>query len=161
MCFTSDYDWFASVQVEQLLTVAVPEDDEHARQVLRCGECGCFLEPGQQYREIYQQEHEECQECINDGVGHCTCQKPDFGETFRTRHCLDCDKFLQAIKAAELEEGCHEAESLPPHNQMINELIEFERESVDRNFAKAWEMFPELESSGYLARIHGMLPAKR
>jgi hypothetical protein len=64
---------------------------------------------------------------------------------------MNCDKFLDAIAAAEKEEGCASYESRPPLDAMFECLSEFERADKERYFKKAVELSPELEANGYLA----------
>lgn len=139
MCFYGDCDWYAEVQFDNFAIAGKP---------IRCGECGRTIDPGQQHRVIELRECECCQVCER---ADCTCDKPDYGEEFITARCLDCDKFLAAIAAVEIEEGCSRHESQPALEGMFDELYEFEVENIERYLAKAAAMSPELESNGYLA----------
>ena len=157
MCFTSDYDWYASVVINEVLAVPIPEE-EHARMVLRCGECNRFIEPGEQYRRIYQQEHEQCWPCFEeDDKDACDCEEPDYGESYETHRCMNCDKLLDAIAASEKEEGCRADESRPPLDAMFDCLSEFDPADIERYISKARELSPELESNGYLAFVESKL----
>jgi hypothetical protein len=143
MCFYNDYEWYAAIQTDETRT---------AEKQLACGECGCKIEVGQQYRYIFQQEHEQCDRCFGylEQKDQCECDEPDLGEQFCICICLECDKFMEAIKAAEVEEGCDGDETQPALGRLFEQIAEVD--DVDRYFVKARELFPELEASGYLSR---------
>jgi hypothetical protein len=143
MCFDTDCDWDAEVYASDVQT---------AEKRRRCMECRRFIEPDQQYRNVYLQQYEYCRTCDPDQDGlDCSCGEPTFGETFDYHCCLDCDRFLEAIASAEREEGCHYSESRPRLEEMREALRDAGREAFERYAAKAREMHPDLESGGYLA----------
>ena len=162
MCFyNDDYDWTASV-VEQSTGVSIGK---------LCDECHLPIPPGATIHHIFMQEHEECHACENgececpltadgelscDSKG-CQCEKPAFGETFDYDRCDECDKFLRAVEAAEIDEGCEPYEARPGLGGMIEELRNLEGDNevypAKRYFKLAVKMFPELVTSGYLGRL--------
>lgn len=144
MCFYNEGEWSASLVLDDVLTADSP---------IKCGECRRVIEAGTQYRRIYLQEHEVCYDCEGEGK-ECDCEKANLGETWTARRCMECDKFLQAVSAAEIEEGCPAHESQPSLDGMFDEIQEFDRNDKERYFAKARAMFPELETS-YLAMARG------
>lgn len=150
MCFTYDADWCAAIS-EVTDTVATKET--------RCDECRATIPVGAFLHTVYMQEAEECVLCeYGDcacGVECCKCEKPSFGETFDYSRCEGCHKFLEAVKAAELEVGCPEHASLPAYTAMIDDIgcCNGDRCEAKRYFKKAKAMFPELVTSGYLGRL--------
>lgn len=145
MCFTNDYEWTAAVYFDDVVK---------AKLWCKCMECGLPILEGEYYREIEMWEHEECQACADGSEKQCECDKPDLGEQFATRRCLCCDQLLKAIEAAEIEEGCSGDETRPPLEQMIEGLRY--ADDRERYFAKAREMFPILQTNGYLPLIEGL-----
>lgn len=162
MCFVhDDYAWYAMVS-EHKATVATSP--------MKCDECEAPIAAGDFVYTVFQQEHEECQACAdglcdcpredpNDedsdrvcsGVD-CRCSKPNFGETFDYCRCEGCDKFILAIEAAELEEGCRKSEARPGL-PMWYDLQGNGRDEVKRYWKFAAKMFPELVTSGHLAKL--------
>ncbi len=160
MCFyNGDYDWTAQVVVEQETTTGKR----------RCDECFTDIPEGQTARFIGMQEYEECRACDNgdcecprnaDGdpvcqdTG-CQCDEPDFGESCDYCRCDNCDKFLKAVQAAELEAGCGLDESLPPLCQMTEHIGRGygDMDEAKKYFKTALKMFPELKANGHLAKL--------
>lgn len=151
MCFIGDYDWTAAV---------VEQQERTAEKPITCMECYRKIQPGKTYRDIYQQEHEECHTCYEcecncpkDADGdciECCCEKPAFGNTYDYCRCMECDKFLQAIEASELAAGCALSESRPPLGEMTESIQELGADEARRYVQQAAKQFPELVPSGYL-----------
>lgn len=150
MCFVNEGDWTAMVH-ESSEIVTTKET--------KCDECGQPIPIGAFARTIYMQEHEECSDCANEYCScpiatidneevkvcidkGCQCEKPNFGETFDYDRCEGCDKFLQAIEAAELEEGCSKYEARPSL-PMWDDLQGIGRDECKRYWRKAVSLFPE------------------
>lgn len=147
MCFYNDYDWTAAVYCDDVVRAEIDR---------KCRECRGEIKVGEYFREIEMWEHEECQRCYGEWGDkeldqECDCDKPDLGEHFHTRRCLSCDQFLRAIEAAEIAEGCEGQETRPSLEGMIEEIRY--AQGIREYFAKARELFPNLETSGYLKRI--------
>lgn len=151
MCFNNDYEWTAAVHFDDVVK---------AKTWCKCMECGLPILEGEYYRQIEMWEHEQCEQCYGewgdkrDTDEPCDCDKPDYGEQFATRRCLCCDQLLRAIEAAEIEEGCSGDETRPPLEQMI-EGLQY-ADDRERYFAKARELFPILQTNGYLPLIEGL-----
>lgn len=151
MCFYNGCDWTASI---------VEKSDTVASKATRCDECGAAIDDGAFIHTVYMQEAEECLRCDN---GECTCEedkccqceKPDIGETFDYTQCEGCHKFLEAVKAAEIEAGCNEYTSRPAYTAMIDDIgcCNGDRDEAKRYFKKARVMFPELVTTGYLGKL--------
>ena len=163
ICFYSgDCDWMADVTEEE----TYPSDGK-----TKCMECWRVIPEGQDVHHTYFQEHEECHACYDgececpardDGDkvcvdGDCKCEHPSFGETSTYDRCQDCDKFLKAIEASEIDEGCKPHESRPQLGVMVEELRNLEGDNevypAKRYFKRAVKMFPELVASGYLGMM--------
>lgn len=147
MCFDYDYDWTASV--------SEANGGATRDRPTRCDECRATIPAGTPFYHLWQQEHDE-DEAIErawDGLEEDFVGPPEpcYGETFDYECCLDCQKLREAVRASELEAGCDSHEAEPP----LPVLFEAIRDSGcgARYAAKAREMFPELEASGYLARV--------
>ena len=95
---------------------------------------------------LHQQEYEECSACL----GECCCESPDYGETFDLNCCMDCVKFLEAVRVAEIEAGCALSEALPLLGEMVVQIGEGGHEEAKKYVKKAIKLFPELKASGYL-----------
>lgn len=170
MCFYVECDWTASVYVSELRTAEKP---------LKCDECRIEIPVGEQYRYVFGQENEECR-CLEDDeyyestlsseallaryalfdVGEnppdhdvCTCEKPDYGDEFEYRRCLECDQFLEAVARAEHAAGCDVDESRPGLFDMLEAIAELGEEESAKYFTVADEMYPGLRRTGYLQRI--------
>ena len=140
MCFIhDDYEWLASVE---------EETERTAGAELKCGECYRIIPVGATYHHIYQQEmeHGDCFTCENGDCecpeGRCcNCVEPDCGQTFDFDYCHDCHLFLAAVKAAEIEAGCHINESRPSLGGMLEEIGygpgRFGMQDAKRYFKKA------------------------
>lgn len=149
MCFISEPDWYASIANLGVEPVGAPT---------RCAECGEVIPVGGIVHTIELIEWEECRRCEDGecdcGDGECCrCAEPDFGETFRTRHCDSCHKFLEAIRAAEIDAGCPFDESQPNLGEMRQAIRDAGRDESERYFTRAAALFPELVASGYLGRL--------
>lgn len=129
MCFYNDYDWYADI--------CTIEDTHNWRHGNRCCECGRVMRLGEQVRTIDMVEREYCSECDGDDQD---CEH-DYGETWYGIQCEICTRFLAAIKAVEIEEGCSENVSQPPIGALWDTLHEGDFE-VKAYLAKAEEMFP-------------------
>lgn len=150
MCFDNDadYDWYARTQ----------EEDRNPRaKDVRCEECLEPIPAGAPIFHIYLQQYEYCEaceeencECVKDC---CECEDPQVGETYDYYCCQNCERFLDAVEAAELEEGCSKADSRPLHAMMRAEMEGIGRKDARRYFKKALKMFPTLQTSGYLGRL--------
>lgn len=154
MCFVQEGDWIARVN---------DADDILATVQMKCCECGDVIPVGAFAHTVHQQEHEECQACENGDCNCpwdfyygarkcCRCEKPEFGESYDYVRCEQCDKFLRAIEAAEIEEGCHKNEARPMM-PMWDDLEGIGRQECKRYWKKAAKMFPELVASGHLAKL--------
>jgi hypothetical protein len=148
MCFVNECDWSPMVNEEA---------DIKACGCTKCDECHAVIEYGDSMHTIYQQESEECLQC-RDGWCECEgdcceCSDPDFGETFDYVRCEQCDKFLKAVEAAEIEAGCGPHEARPMLSMMVEDINNGGREEARKYFKKAKAMFPELVASGYLGGL--------
>lgn len=149
MCFyTDDCDWIASHTEEENRT----EDKDR-----RCLECGTKIPAGQELHRIYLQEHEDCQaceygECVCAGdepieESHdCRCEKPDFGQDYEYRRCLNCDRLLQVIEDVELSRGCRSWESRPMLEQMRESLQQMDWSDAKAYFDACRVKHPEMSS---------------
>jgi hypothetical protein len=105
---------------------------------------------------IFMQEREACEECNGfpdtEGEDGCTCEEPALGKTFNYDRCDDCDKFLRAIEAAEIEVGCDIDTSRPALTSMIDDLKElrYNDEGIARYWQKSAKMYPERSFRQYL-----------
>lgn len=150
MCFTNECDWTAEVSNER---------SEPAEKIVRCDECHRDIQIGATVHHIGQQEYELCHACEfgeckcagnTDEDGHeCTCEEPEYGETFHYDRCDDCDRFLKAVEAAEIEAGCKPHHAVPLLLNMIEDIREGGTGEAKRYWKKAVVMFPELRA--YLA----------
>ena len=148
MCFVhDDYDWIAMVNEEA---------DEVATRPMKCDECDAAISAGQFMHTIHQQESEWCKDCENGdcecAVECCECERPNLGESFDYVRCEQCDKFLRAVEAAEIEQGCDE-DTARPGLPMWDDLQGGGRLDAKRYWKKARSMFPELVASGYLGKL--------
>jgi hypothetical protein len=150
MCFwNDDYDWTAEVSEEEEFVASKPT---------KCQECYRLIPAGETMVHIWMQQYEECHACY-DGECECPegrccqCEEPVFGETFDYHRCQECDKFLMAVEAAEVEEGCARHESRPGLGAMASDIMDGDRENIKRYFKRALRDFPELKASGYLTRL--------
>lgn len=162
MCFVHDAEWTAESYADAMIV---------APKEFTCDECRRTIPAGSPARSVSMLEHGECRDCEEGCCGcvdaldededpqdhECKCEKPNYGEEYEYQSCDDCRKFLEAVKASELAAGCKEYESQPAFEELIEELATMrlydDEESFQRYIAKAREMFPELESNGYLAMI--------
>lgn len=148
MCFVAcDYDWTASVVVDT---------DEPAKKKTHCDECGADIQVGEMLHHKSFQEHEECRVCHPDGEESppdLEEHEHEFGETSDYDRCDSCDKFLQAVEAAELEAGCSKYDSRPNLAYMIEDIRNGDMDDAKRYWKKAVVMFSELKASGYLAKL--------
>lgn len=144
MCFYNEYDWTASI---------VLDSPDTATKDTHCDECGRPILAGETYRHLFMQEHDECQQCNDDDLEDCTCDEPQYGESYNYESCIECSQFLQAIKEVEKEEGCTGDEVSPALGQMIEQVAEIGEEESRKYFVRAREKFPALHSSGYLDRL--------
>lgn len=151
MCFVhEDYDWIAMVN---------EHSDGVASVATKCDECDSSIAPSAFVHRVHQQEHEECHAC-DDGfcdcprddfdepvciLKGCQCENPDFGETFDYVRCEGCDKFLRAVKALEIEEGCSEHEAMPGM-PFFEDFQDIGREESKKYWQKALAMFPEIKA---------------
>ena len=139
MCFVNDgYDWTAAI---------CEESDATATRPYKCLECGSVIAVGEFIHHVHQQEYEDCQFCEDD---YCGCETPDFGETFDWHWCENCDKFLRAIKQAELDDGCSESESRPAM-PFWEDIQNIGSDGAKRYWVVARRMFPEI--GAYLDRL--------
>lgn len=152
MCFyNDDYDLKASV---------VEKTEKVATKPVKCDECSRMIHVGETVHHIYMQEAEECKACDNgdcDCIERekecCACEVPDMGETFDYDRCDECDTFLKAVEAAEIEAGCPPYEARPAL-QIMKEAIRDGGDLEARKYFKtAARMFPALKQSGYLGRL--------
>ena len=151
MCFVNDdCDWTASV---------VQEADTVATGQVMCDECSANIGIGEFVHTIHMEESEWCKDCENGDcacVGECCqCKTPNLGETFDYLRCEQCDKFLKAIEAAEIEEGCSE-DTARPMLPMWDDIQGMGRGDAKRYWKKAKEMFPEMVASGHLGKLWRM-----
>ena len=156
MCFLDhDYDWYASVSERSTVTLEKPT---------QCQECRRMMQSGETAHHVYMQEAEECVDCEhgdcecgwNDEAGTfrcCKCPEPSVGNTFDYDCCVECDKFLQAVEAAEIDAGCAISDALPPLTEMMEAIMNGDMDDAKRYFKKAVAMWPELKASGYLGRL--------
>jgi hypothetical protein len=144
MCFVNDdCDWYASICEK----TAAP-----ANEVTRCDECHRKIQPGETVHHIFMQQYEECHacdvaecECEERGKECCACDKPIFGETFDYDRCDECEKFLEAVQAAELEEGCSQYESQPDLGDMLSSIREVGASEAKRYYKAAMRLHPTLK----------------
>ncbi len=135
MCFDIDYDWYPNISEDNEVIV---------RKTIRCVECRCLIHVGETARHLYMQENDEAEWDEDDGEFQT-------GETFDGWFCLSCSKVLQAIQAAELEEGCGHAESQPYIGDLKQAMCEDHWQGGGKYADKAIEMFPEV--AGHLWRL--------
>ena len=151
MCFINECGWCAEINEEA---------DEIALEKTRCNECDRIIPSGDFMHTIHQQEFEECQACANGECdchevddSCCQCEEPDYGETFDYVRCLQCDRFLKAVEAAEIKAGCSINEARPLMPRMIEDISDGGRQEARKYFKMARVMFPELVASGYLGDL--------
>lgn len=149
MRFYHDYDWTARV---------VERGHQVRGTAIKCDECYKTIGVGEMAYHVFMQEHEECQTCdsfeCECAEGQCcACEKPDYGETFEYDRCEECDKFLQAIEAAEIDEDCDPSESRPALTSLREDISNAGLEASKKYWLKAVVMFPELKASGYLGKL--------
>lgn len=152
MCFVAcnDYDWCASV---------VEWSDGHADGKEKCDECRAAPAAGAFVRRLYQQEHEECRICHPDGedtppgVSENDGHAHDYGESCDYVRCENCHKFLEAVKAAEIEAGCAPYESRPMLWMMHEDIRNGGADEAKKYWKKAAKMYPELVESKWLGRL--------
>lgn len=158
MCFNNDdYDWHAEVMDQSTLTTD---------KLNHCDECYRDILPGTEFHYVHMRQHEECQLCVEeecdcDEDQCCQCDVPEFGEEQAYSRCIECDKFLQAVQAAEVAEGCPIYDSRPGLNAMEEEMMERGRGDAKKYFVTARKMFPELVGSGYLKYMWNKLFSSR
>lgn len=143
MCFIRDYTWRAEVV----------EESAHRSLLGKacCDECARTIPVGEIIHGIYMQEHEACQTCDRDmNSTACTCEEPDFGETFDYIRCPDCHQFLDAVEEIENEAGCSGDESRPGLGTMITDIQDSGVDNAKRYFKTALHSYPTLARSGYL-----------
>lgn len=147
MCFVNDYEWTADL---------VERWTETVEKEVHCDECYRAVPVGAVVHRVFMQEHEECRACFYDGDCECPegecckCEKPTFGETFDYFCCDECQKFLGAVSASEVEAGCRPSESLPSLSGMVPEINGGGMEEAKKYFKKARVLHPDLVRSGYL-----------
>lgn len=152
MCFTHDYDWYAETQEQSTFIADKP---------VKCNECRVEIPVGGNVYRIWQAEYEGCQLCENkycecEPDRCCDCEEPDYGETNEHQCCENCHKFLQAVEASEVEEGCERSEARPALFCMIEDIRQFDDydyRNRKRYIQKAIEMFPEMVGNGYIKRL--------
>lgn len=149
MCFyTDDYDWIAQHIEAENRTEDVPR---------RCLECRRMIPAGTELHHVFARQYEECQACengecaCNDGEpieeSHdCQCEKPDLGQDYEYRRCLDCHRLLQAIEDVELARGCRHHESRPMPEQMRDSLGQMDWSDAKPYFDACLAKHPEMSS---------------
>jgi hypothetical protein len=155
MCFyNDDADWTANVNESSTYL---------ATTSAKCMECRRVIAVGETVHQVYQQEADDCLDCENGdcecadgGTYHvCQCDKPELGHTYTWLACADCFKFLAAVEAAEVADGCSKSEARPPLGQLIEELAQQAAYDGGDAFHKygleAAKLHPELVRNGYLA----------
>lgn len=150
MCFyNEDYDWIAEVN---------EVTDGPASQAGKCIECGSAIAIGDTCRTVHQQEHEECQQCEEDGCNaeydadgnYVPCDgNHDYGEIFDCLICESCCQLLQAIEAHEIDAGCPPHARQPSYGGLWEETFEDEEALADY-LKRAKEMFPGIETRSRL-----------
>lgn len=160
MCFIDDgdYDWVAEYQ---------ETDKNYSNRLfrLRCAECGVLIDAGESCCRMYLQQWEEPRCAACEMVEGCNCVPSNYDseEAFQSRFstgdsetviwCQECEKFLTAIEAVEEAEGCPAYSRRPRVGGMREELWHLDKADKKKYFLRAKQMFPELVTSGYFARI--------
>lgn len=142
MCFDSEYEWTASL---------CEEDSGPAVKPCKCDECGHKISAGEWRHHIYQQEHETCYCCEEDGVDPCECETPDLGETYDYQRCEACDKLLRAVEQHEIDEGCPVYARRPALTELHD--VFWQHEQNWEYAEKAVAMFPELIDHRFIAEL--------
>lgn len=153
MCFYApdDYDWTASVS---------EESDTVAPEQTFCDECGDTVLAGDFLHTLHMREVEEggCRDCEDGGCECedgkcCQCDPPEPGETFDYERCYNCHRFLEAVHLTETKAGCPDHSARPQVGAMIDDISSGNLEESEKYFAEARVLFPDMEASGFLARI--------
>ena len=144
MCFYNDCDWYAEV---------VTTTEKKLTYRMMCDECRRAHDVGDTLKIHEMQEYEDCHRCYEGEC--CQCAEPDYGEFASYNQCEDCEKFLAAVGAAEVEAGCGSDESLPVPTEMKEAIQEGGKEEAEKYWVKAKAMYPQLIESGYLDWLWG------
>lgn len=113
MCFSSEADWYASINVETYWQGDKP---------CTCEECGREIAVGEWRKNLEQQEREECQICEYEDGEPCADDDHDYGETYSGDTCRECLLVLAAIYEIEEIEKCPEHSRQPQGCQLYDEL---------------------------------------
>lgn len=124
MCFVYDNEWTAEVY---------EKSSEHA--TFRCDECLRDIVGTRHH--VLMQEYEDCYACA---WGECENGEHTFGESFECSWCDDCEAFLKAVEAAEIEAGCKPWHSRPAYGRMIDDVQDGGRKEARRYWKKAVAM---------------------
>jgi len=142
MCFNNDCaEWYAEVQ-ELTRT--------RSNKLRRCHECRDDIQIGDWFTEVFQQERDYCETCVeNEDDDELTEEEKqhdcDFGETFNCVLCENCRLIRHAIWVVETEEGCPEDARQPAWLSMADELSE--HSNADAYLRRSLELHPETSSS--------------
>ena len=138
MCFEHDYDWHAEIN---------NDFRKIADKNVKCDECPNTIKKGDDYRFIFQQESDgRCLCCDTYEKDECDCDEMNLGETYQHNICLDCQKFLDAIKEVELAEECKEYESQPPLGELHQALYDNYKWGDKKYVELAINKHPELKN---------------
>lgn len=142
MCFYNDYDWRAEV---------CEKSERSSEEDCHCDECHQAIPAGVRHTYIYMAQHETPRDWNDEGLEYGEDlpeddpSRFDPGEEFDYRCCSRCWKVLEAIEAAELEEGCPKHAARPALTRLHSVMwVDANREG-GRYRAKAMAMFPELK----------------
>jgi hypothetical protein len=151
MCFyyPDDYDWIARVNEWSQPT---------AEELLTCRECGADIKPGQKYRKLYQQEHEECQLCedecsetYDEEHAKAGCDH-DYGENYTYRRCNDCELMVECIAEVEAEQDCPPGTRRPPLEELEEAFNPCEHDDAPLYAQRVVEKHPHLAKHKWIER---------
>lgn len=150
MCFSHDYDWRA--------TVIHLDDKATSDKPVKCDECRRIIQPGTPYTHLHQQENDpddwpEAWLDRNPDAEEADVPAFEPGETYDWDCCQDCANLLDAVEAAEREEGCTGDETRPALGE-LRQAMHDDRRDGWRYLKKARELHPHLTAE-YLAHMAG------
>ncbi len=142
MCFHHDHQWYAAIcEIDRAAMSDAP---------VACDECHRPIPPGDTYTSGHQQEHDP----HDPDEDNPPDAEFDPGEECDWAWCRDCQRLLDAIRAAEEAEGC-KGDSTQPALFELYDAMHDDRREGGRYAARAREMFPDLDNL-HLARMAGL-----
>lgn len=134
MCFYSECDWYADVELIS---------DLRSGSQVQCSECGSVIRPHQRRRHIELIESECCKEC-EEYEDRCDCRGgPDYGESYTANQCRGCCALLAAIRRDERDEGCPRHAQQPLYGELWETINE--HQSAETYVNRALRLFPSLK----------------